>query len=293
VTTRAIAAILPPKRAAGRRRFLQRFVRQPLAMTGLVYLVLIALVAALAPLLVPHDPNVQDLRGVLQPPSAEHLLGTDELGRDVLSRLIMGSRVSLLAAVQGTAVAIAIGLPLGLIAGYVRGRTDRVVMILTDTIMALPALVLAMAIVAIWGPSLTNAMLAIGIITAPRALRLVRGSVLHIREETYIEASRSIGTPDWKIIVKHVLPNAAAPLIVFTAVLAGTVMLMEAGLSFIGLGVQPPEASWGAMLGTSFRYLSRAPILAIYPGLAIAVTVLALNLVGDGVRDSIGKQVQR
>lgn len=292
MTTRAISAILPP-RPRGRRRFLSRFVRQPIAMGALVYLVLISLVALFAPLLAPHDPYAQDLRAVLQPPSAEYLLGTDELGRDVLSRLIMGSRVSLLAAVQGTAVAIAIGLPLGLIAGYVRGRTDRIVMIFTDTLMALPALVLAMAIVAIWGPSLTNAMLAIGIITAPRALRLVRGSVLHIREETYIEASRSIGTPDWKIILRHVLPNAAAPLIVFIAVLAGTVMLMEAGLSFIGLGVQPPESSWGAMLGTSFRYISRAPVLAIYPGLAIAVTVLALNLVGDGVRDSIGKQVQR
>lgn len=292
MTTRAISAILP-QRPRGRRRFLARFVRQPIAMGALVYLVLISLVALFAPLLAPHDPYAQDLRAVLQPPSAEFLLGTDELGRDVLSRLIMGSRVSLLAAVQGTAVAIAIGLPLGLIAGYVRGRTDRIVMIFTDTLMALPALVLAMAIVAIWGPSLTNAMLAIGIITAPRALRLVRGSVLHIREETYIEASRSIGTPDWKIILRHVLPNAAAPLIVFIAVLAGTVMLMEAGLSFIGLGVQPPESSWGAMLGTSFRYISRAPVLAIYPGLAIAVTVLALNLVGDGVRDSIGKQVQR
>lgn len=292
MTTRAISAILP-QRPRGRRRFLSRFVRQPIAMGALVYLVLISLVALFAPLLAPHDPYAQDLRAVLQPPSAEYLLGTDELGRDVLSRLIMGSRVSLLAAVQGTAVAIAIGLPLGLIAGYVRGRTDRIVMIFTDTLMALPALVLAMAIVAIWGPSLTNAMLAIGIITAPRALRLVRGSVLHIREETYIEASRSIGTPDWKIILRHVLPNAAAPLIVFIAVLAGTVMLMEAGLSFIGLGVQPPESSWGAMLGTSFRYISRAPVLAIYPGLAIAVTVLALNLVGDGVRDSIGKQVQR
>lgn len=292
MTTRAISAILP-QRPRGRRRFLARFVRQPIAMGALVYLVLISLVALFAPLLAPHDPYAQDLRAVLQPPSAEYLLGTDELGRDVLSRLIMGSRVSLLAAVQGTAVAIAIGLPLGLIAGYVRGRTDRIVMIFTDTLMALPALVLAMAIVAIWGPSLTNAMLAIGIITAPRALRLVRGSVLHIREETYIEASRSIGTPDWKIILRHVLPNAAAPLIVFIAVLAGTVMLMEAGLSFIGLGVQPPESSWGAMLGTSFRYISRAPVLAIYPGLAIAVTVLALNLVGDGVRDSIGKQVQR
>lgn len=292
MTTRAISAILP-QRPRGRRRFLARFVRQPIAMGALVYLVLISLVALFAPLLAPHDPYAQDLRAVLQPPSAEYLLGTDELGRDVLSRLIMGSRVSLLAAVQGTAVAIAIGLPLGLIAGYVRGRTDRIVMIFTDTLMALPALVLAMAIVAIWGPSLTNAMLAIGIITAPRALRLVRGSVLHIREETYIEASRSIGTPDWKIILRHVLPNAAAPLIVFIGVLAGTVMLMEAGLSFIGLGVQPPESSWGAMLGTSFRYISRAPVLAIYPGLAIAVTVLALNLVGDGVRDSIGKQVQR
>lgn len=280
-------------RPSPRARFAGRFVRQPLAMVALGYLLAVAITAVVAPWIVPHDPAEQSLTNVLADRSSEHLLGTDELGRDVLSRLVMGSRVSLLAAVQGTVVALAIGVPVGLVAGFFRGVVDRVVMVFTDALMSLPGLVLAMAIVAIWGPNLTNAMIAIGIVVSPQAIRLVRSSVLQIREETYVEASRSIGTSNLGIIWRHVLPNAAGPLIVFTALLAGAVMLVEAGLSFIGLGVQPPEASWGAMLGTSFRYLSRAPELAIYPGVAIALTVLALNLVGDGARDSIGKRVQQ
>lgn len=280
-------------RPSPRARFARRFVRQPLAVVALGYLLAVAIMAVVAPWIVPHDPTQQSLTNVLAERSGEHLLGTDELGRDVLSRLVMGSRVSLLAAVQGTLVALAIGVPVGLVAGFFRGVVDRVVMVFTDALMSLPGLVLAMAIVAIWGPNLTNAMIAIGIVVSPQAIRLVRSSVLQIREETYVEASRSIGTSNLGIIWRHVLPNAAGPLIVFTALLAGAVMLVEAGLSFIGLGVQPPEASWGAMLGTSFRYLSRAPELAVYPGVAIALTVLALNLVGDGARDSIGKRVQR
>jgi len=282
-----------PDAARPRARFVRRFLRQPLPVIALAYLLLVTLVAVFAPWLAPLDPARQNLSNVLGDPGGEHLLGTDELGRDVLSRLLMGSRVSLLAAVQGTLVALAIGVPVGLVAGYFRGGVDRVIMVFTDAVMSLPGLVLAMAIVAIWGPNLTNAMIAIGIVVSPQAIRLVRSSVLQIREETYVEASRSIGTRPLGIIARHVLPNAAGPLIVFTALLAGSVMLVEAGLSFIGLGVQPPEASWGAMLGTSFRYLSRAPELALYPGLAIATTVLALNLVGDGVRDSIGKRVSR
>ena len=278
---------------SARARFARRFLRQRIAVGALAVLVALTVTALVAPWIVPFDPNAQNLGNVLAKPSGEHLLGTDELGRDVLSRLVMGSRVSLLAAVQGTLVALAIGVPLGLIAGFFRGHVDRVIMVFTDALMSLPGLVLAMAIVAIWGPNLTNAMVAIGIVVSPQALRLVRSSVVQIREETYVEASRSIGTGNVGIIVRHVLPNAAGPLIVFTALLGGSVMLVEAGLSFIGLGVQPPEASWGAMLGTSFRYLSRAPELAIYPGIAIAVTVLALNLLGDGLRDSIGKRVQR
>lgn len=289
-STMTLATSRPTRRREG---FIRRFTRQKLAMGSLVVLILIVAVATLAPVLAPQDPYAQDLARVFAPASLANPLGTDELGRDVLSRLLIGSRISLIAAVQGTLVTLAIGVPLGLVAGYVRGRTDQIIMIVTDALMSLPALVLAMAIIAVWGPSLNNAMLAIGIITAPRALRLVRGSVLQIREETYIEAARSIGVRDITIIFRHVLPNAIAPLIVFTSILAGTVMLMEAGLSFIGLGVQPPDASWGAMLGTSFRYISRAPEIAVYPGLAIAVTVLALNVLGDGIRDSIGKRVQR
>lgn len=286
-----MSAQTPPIPRAVRGRFARRFLQQRLAVASLVVLCALIVIAIIAPWIAPNDPFAQSLARVLAKPSPDHPLGTDELGRDVLSRLLMGARVSLLAAVQGTAVALAIGVPLGLIAGFFRGVVDRVIMIITDAVMSLPGLVLAMAIVAIWGPNLTNAMVAIGIVVSPQALRLVRSSVLQIREETYVEASRSIGTRTAGIIMRHVLPNAAGPLIVFTALLAGSVMLVEAGLSFIGLGVQPPEASWGSMLGTSFRYLSRAPELAIYPGLAIAITVLALNLIGDGLRESIGKRV--
>jgi len=290
MTASSLDSTVPTGRS--RARFLGRFRRQTLAMIALGVLTAFVAVAVAAPWLAPYDPYAQNLTNVLAKPSAEHVLGTDELGRDVLSRLLMGSRVSLVAAWQGTAVALAIGVPLGLVAGFFRGHVDRIIMVFTDSLMSLPGLVLAMAIVAIWGPNLTNAMVAIGIVISPQALRLVRSSVVQIREETYVEASRSIGTGSVGIIVRHVLPNAVGPLIVFTALLAGSVMLVEAGLSFIGLGVQPPEASWGSMLGTSFRYLSRAPEQAIYPGLAIAICVLALNIVGDGLRDSIGKRTQ-
>lgn len=275
-------------------QFIRRLGAQKLAVFGLGLLTVLVLVTLLAPWIVPHDPNATNLSAVLAAPgSAGYLLGTDELGRDVFSRLLVGGRVSLMAAVQGTGIALALGVPLGLLAGFFRGWTDKVIMFLTDTLMSFPALLLAMAIAGILDPNLTNAMIAIGIITAPQAIRLVRGAALGVREETYIEAARSIGTSSVTIVFRHVLPNILAPLIVFAAILAGTVMLMESGLSFIGLGVQPPEASWGSMLGTSFAYISRAPWLAVFPGVLIAVSVLGLNLLGDGIRDSIGKKVRR
>ena len=274
--------------------FTARLTAQKLAMLGFSILAVLVLSALTAPWIIRQDPNVTDLNSVLLPPGSDgHLLGTDELGRDVLSRLLVGGRVSLLAAVQGTGIALAIGVPLGLVAGFFGGLTDKVIMFITDTLMSFPALLLAMAIAGILDPNLTNAMIAIGIITAPQAIRLVRGSALAVREETYIEAARSIGTSSLTIVYRHVLPNILAPLIVFTAILGGTVMLMESGLSFIGLGVQPPESSWGSMLGTSFGYISRAPWLAVFPGALIALSVLALNLLGDGIRDSIGKKVRR
>lgn len=265
-----------------------------MAMAGLVTLIVLAVIALVAPWVTPYDPYAANLNTVLLPPgSSGHVFGTDELGRDVASRLLVGGRVSLIAALQGTAIALIVGVPLGLVAGYFGSWVDRIIMFFTDAIMSFPGILLAMAIAGVLGPNLTNAMVAIGIVTAPRAIRLVRGSVLGVREETYIEAARSIGTPSYQIVVRHILPNVLAPLVVFSAILAGTVMLIEAGLSFIGLGVQPPEASWGAMLGSAFNYISRSPWLAVFPGVCIAISVLALNVLGDGVRDSIGKKVRR
>ncbi len=281
-------------RGVNPNRFSARLKKQPMAMAGLAVLCILAVVAIVAPWITPYDPNATDLNSVLlQPGAPGHLLGTDELGRDVASRLLVGGRVSLVAALQGTGIALVIGVPLGLVSGFFGAWVDKVIMFVTDAVMSFPALLLAMAIAGILGPNLTNAMTAIGLSTAPRAIRLVRGSVLGIREETYIEAARSIGTPSYQIVFRHILPNVLAPLVVFAAILAGTVMLIEAGLSFIGLGVQPPEASWGAMLGSAFTYISRSPWLAVFPGICIAVSVLALNVLGDGVRDSIGKKVRR
>ncbi|MGE0308174.1 MAG: ABC transporter permease, partial [Acidimicrobiia bacterium] len=231
------------------QRFRRRFWRQRLGVLAGIVLAILTAVAILGPWLSPHDPNAQDLRAVLQAPGGRHWLGTDELGRDVLSRLIAGSRVSLVAAVEATAVALAIGVPVGLVSGYAGGRIDRLVMVVNDAFMALPALILAIAIVGVLGSGLRNAMLAVGIVFTPRVLRLVRASVIDVRQETYVEAARSIGTSSVSILRRHILPIILSPLIVATSLMIARAMLAEAGLSFLGLGVQPPEASWGAMLG--------------------------------------------
>jgi peptide/nickel transport system permease protein len=283
---------LPPP-VSVRRRFVRRFRRQPSALVALGFLVLMTLIALFAPLLAPHDPTTQNLRGALQPAGGAHLLGTDDLGRDVLSRLIFATRISLLAAVQAVAVAVAIGVIPGVVAGYLGGFVDALTMRITDAIMSFPPLILAIALVGVLGPNLTNAMIAIGILYSPRFLRLMRGTVLSVREETYIEASRSVGCSTPRIIRRHVLPNVMSPLLVQVSLVAGFAMLAEASLSFLGLGVQPPDASWGSMLGRAVRTIDRAPMLVVYPGALIAATVLALNLLGDGLRDSLGRETRR
>lgn len=288
---RPTAAVSKP--VSARRRFLRRFVRQRLAVAALVFLVVVATLAALGPWIAPHDPNAQDLANVLAAPSPQHLLGLDELGRDVVSRLLVGARNSLLAGLTATAVAVVVGVPVGLFAGFAGPRTDRVLMTLNNALLSLPGLVLAIAIVGIIGPGLTNAMIAIGVILAPRIIRILRGRVLELREETFIEASRSIGTGTGRILVTHVLPNVLSPLIILSSFMVGQAMLAEAGLSFLGLGIQLPEASWGSMLSSAFRTTAQAPMLIVYPGLAIAMTVLALNILGDGIRDSLGREVRR
>lgn len=271
--------------------FRRRVGRNRSAMTALGVLALLALVAVFGPLITPTDPNAQNLRGVLLDPfSPGHLLGTDQLGRDILSRLIVGTRVSLLAICLALAVAMAIGVPLGFLTGYVGGRFDGLVMRLNDAAMSFPPLLLAIALVAVLGPSLRNAMLAVGLLMAPRFLRLVRGVVIGLKEETYVEASRSIGTPTWMIIVRHILPNTLSPLTVAVAVTAGYAMLSEAGLSFLGLGVQPPDASWGSMIREGFLYYGRSPWLGIFPGVLIALTVFTFVTLGDGLRDALGRE---
>jgi ABC-type dipeptide/oligopeptide/nickel transport system permease subunit len=285
-------AISAPEQSA-RARFLRRFRRQVPALIALGYLVLVVLSALCAPLLATHDPLQQNLSGVLQPPGGGHVLGTDDLGRDVFSRALYAGRISLVAAAQAVAVAVLLGVVPGLIAGYAGRRVDAVIMRVTDALMSFPPLILAIAFVGVLGPSLTNAMFVIGVIFAPRFVRLVRGTVLSIREETFIEASRSIGTPTARVIRRHVLPNALSPLIVQISLTAAMAMLAEASLSFLGLGVQPPDASWGSMIERGFRYTAAAPWLTIFPGLLIALTVLAFNLLGDGLRDSLGRETRR
>lgn len=278
---------------SARQRFMRRFRRQRPAVGALIFLVVLVLIAIFAPVVAPHDPDANNLRSVFAPPSLDHPLGTDQNGRDTLSRLIFGARVSLLAAVQAVAVAIALGLIPGLIAGYFGRWVDTALMRLTDAILTFPPLLLAMAIVGVLGPGLTNAMMAVGIVFAPRFARLVRGLVLSVREETYIEASKTIGTSTSRILRRHVLPNIMSPIIVQISLALGFAMLAEAALSFLGLGVTPPQSSWGSMLQNAYRTISRDTFAAIPPGMAIMFTVLAFNLLGDGIRDSLGREIRR
>ena len=275
------------------QRLLRRFMQQRLALWSLALLATLSACALFAPWVAPYDPLLQNLDRVLEPPSGDHWFGTDELGRDVLSRTLFAARISLLAAAQAVLIALGIGVPPGLIAGLWGGPVDSIIMRATDALMSFPPLILAVALIAVLGPSLTNAMIAVGVLLSPTFLRLMRATTLAVAQETYVEAARSIGCTRGWIIRKHVLPNVVSPLFVQISVFAGVAMLAEAGLSFLGLGAQPPDSSWGAMVGRGFRYISHAPSLIVFPGLAIAVTVLALYVLGDGLRDSLGREVRR
>jgi ABC-type dipeptide/oligopeptide/nickel transport system permease subunit len=275
------------------RRFRRRFRRERGAMIGLGFLVFAVLCAVFAPVLAPHDPDAQTLSARLQAFSWEHMLGTDDLGRDVLSRLLFASRVSLIAAVQATAIGVVLGVPIGLLAGYTRGWFDNLVSRIADAIMSIPALLLALAIVGVLEPNLTSAMVAIGIVYAPRLFRVTRAAALSVREETFVEAARSVGSSPLRIISGHVLPNVLSPLVVQISLSMGFAILFEASISFLGLGVQPPDASWGSMLGRSTRFFEQSPHLVVVPGVAILLTVLAFNVIGDGIRDSLGRETRR
>ena len=254
---------------------------------GLAVIACFVLLAVLAPWVTPYDPIAQSWMTVRKAPSALHWFGTDEVGRDVLTRVVFGARASLMAGVISIAIALTIGVPLGLIAGYLGGFVDALISRLTDAMLACPFLILAIALAAFLGPSLGNAMIAIGITATPIFVRLTRGQVMAVKVEDYVEAARAVGNPRWRIALVHILPNILPALLVQATLSIATAIIAEAALSFLGLGQQPPAPSWGSMLNSAQRFLVNAPWMAIWPGLAIFATVLSFNLLGDGLRDAL------
>jgi peptide/nickel transport system permease protein len=291
--TASTAAVMPdPTEHAGSvespgRRAWWRLTRRKGAVVALGVILLLVAVAVTAPWLSPYDPAQQSWSAVRKPPSWEHWFGTDEVGRDILARIIYGARASLSAGVISVAIAMAVGVPLGLLAGYAGGIVDGLISRLTDAMLACPFLILAIALAAFLGPSLGNAMIAIGITATPIFVRLTRGQVLSVKAEDYVEAARAVGNPHWRIALRHILPNVLPQLLVQATLTIAAAIIAEASLSFLGLGQQPPAPSWGSMLNSAQRFLTNAPWMAVWPGLAIFVTVLSFNLLGDGLRDAL------
>ena len=269
------------------RLALRALLRRPTAVFGGVVLIGVIVLALLAPWIAPYDPLATSWSLVRKAPSAAHWFGTDEVGRDLLSRIIWGARASLSAGVIAVAIAVGVGVPTGMVAGYVGGWTDGLISRLTDAMLAIPFLILAIALAAFLGPSLGNAMIAIGVTATPIFVRLARGQVLAARAEDYVEAARAVGNPPIRILLRHILPNILPPVMVQATLAVAAAIIAEASLSFLGLGQQPPAPSWGSMLNTAQRFLTQAPWMAIFPGLAIFLTVLAFNLFGDGLRDAM------
>ena len=266
---------------------LVRLVQRPAAALGLIVVVLFVVVALAAPLLAPYDPLATSWSAIRRAPSAAHWMGTDENGRDMLSRIVWGARASLLAGVVSVTIAAGVGVPAGVLAGFAGGWVDAIIGRVIDAMLACPFLILAIALAAFLGPALTNAMVAIGITAAPVFARVARGATLSIAALEYVEAARSIGNPAWRVALRHVVPNILPPVLVQGTLAIAAAIIAEASLSFLGLGQQPPAPSWGSMLNAAQRFLGTAPWLAIFPGAAIALTVLAFNLVGDGLRDAL------
>ncbi|HXF82008.1 MAG TPA: ABC transporter permease [bacterium] len=286
------AALARASHPRGLAYLLRRFARNRLALIGLWVTLLIILLAVFAGWAAPHNPIKPDFGRIMQPPSRTHPLGTDDLGRDVLSRVIYGTRTSLLAGLVSVGIAVLIGLPLGLVSGYYGGRLDDLLMRITDAMLSFPFLVLALAIAAVLGAGLDRAMIAIGIVFTPGFIRLARGQVLSEREQNYVEAARALGAGDGRIIWRHLLPNIVSPIVVQASLSTAAAITAEATLSFLGLGTQPPTPSWGSMLNFAQPYLGTAPWMAIYPGMAIFITVLSLNLLGDGLREALDPRLR-
>jgi peptide/nickel transport system permease protein len=285
VVTASVA--VPSIPDARRFRVAKRLLRRPAAVIAALVVAGFIAVALAAPHLAPYNPNATNFGAIRKAPSALYRLGTDEVGRDLLSRLIWGARASLLAGVIPVSIAVVVSIPVGLLSGYVGGWVDGVIMRVTDAMLAIPFLIVAIALAAFLGPSLTNAMIAIGIATLPIFLRLARGTVLALKTEDYVEAARAVGGSHVRIAARHILPNMLPPLFIQSSITIAAAIIAEASLSFLGLGQQPPAPSWGSMLNAAQRYLSQAPWMALYPGLMIFLVVMALNVLGDGLRDAL------
>jgi len=269
------------------RRKWAKLKRNKAALLGGILIIIYVTSALFAPVLFTGNPSAPDLMNSLESPSVDHPLGTDELGRSILGRIIYGSRISLLIAVGVVSVGMTIGIPLGLVSGYYRGKVDFIIQRATDTMLAFPGFLLALALVAVLGVGLKNTVISIGISMFPLYIRLVRGCVLSVREEVYVEAARAVGTRDVIILIRHILPNVMVPITVQTSLSMGTAILFAAGLGFLGIGIQPPTPEWGSMLGSARSYLFHAPHVATFPGIAIFLAVLSFNLLGDGLRDAL------
>jgi peptide/nickel transport system permease protein len=280
------ATAVMPEAGPGRRAWLRLWRRRG-AMLGLAVILIFVVLALLAPWIAPHDPIETSWTAIRKAPSVEHLFGTDEVGRDVLSRVIYGTRASLLAGLASVSISLLLGVPIGLAAGFLGGFVDGAISRVTDAFLACPFLILAIALAAFLGPSLTNAMIAIGISATPIFVRLTRAQVIQVKVEDYIEAARAVGNPPWRIALRHIMPNILAPLIVQSTLAIAAAVIAEASLSFLGLGQQPPAPSWGSMLNTAKNYIDNAPWMAVWPGVSIFLLVLSFNLLGDGLRDAL------
>lgn len=270
-----------------KNRIWEKLKRNPSALIGGFFVLFFALVAILAPVLPVPVPTATDWGKIRLAPGAEHWFGTDDLGRDILSRMVWGARASLMAGVISVLIALAVGVPLGIVSGYFGGWTDQIIGRATDALLAMPFLILAIALAAFLGPSLTNAMIAIGISATPIFIRLTRGQVLSVKTEDHVEGARAIGVSNFRIMWRYILPNVFPPILVQATLTIATAIIAEAALSFLGLGQQPPAPSWGSMLATARNFLSQAPWMAIWPGAAILFVVMGFNLLGDGLRDAL------
>jgi ABC-type dipeptide/oligopeptide/nickel transport system permease subunit len=291
----SVAEAVPVASPRTRRRRLlrRRFLQRPVAVGSLAVIVFLIVVAVFAPYIAPERASETDFNALLAHPSSQHLLGTDDLGRDVFSRLVWGARISISVGFLATALALLVGAPLGLIAGYYRGWLDTAIARVTDVLLAFPFVILAIGLAAIMGPSLETTTIALGVAAVPGLIRITRGETLALREADFVPAAVASGAGDATILFRHILPNMASTLLVWVTVQIPRAIIGEATLSFLGLGIRPPGASWGVMLHDAQSYLNQAPRLAVYPGLAIVIGALAFNLVGDALRDILDPRTTR